>query len=157
MSMHKLRAEIVEAMRVAVQQRDAARQELSIAETRVQTLTEVLGTMDELAETETPFDQPSSPERPFGTGRAPRRDVQGCIKQAIRDYMEAKGLGPKLEDVVIGAGILLGSDISESATRRALDGLIAKGELATHDGRYAPVGYPLALGLNNPVVSLAAK
>jgi hypothetical protein len=41
--------------------------------------------------------------------------------------------------VVIGAGILLGSDISESATRRALDGLIAKGEMAEHDGRYAPV------------------
>jgi hypothetical protein len=156
MSMERLRAEIEAALDNARQLRDSARQELSITETRVQTLIEVLGSMDEIADAE-----PRPPatsivslaERPFGTGRAPRRDVQGCIKQAVRDYMEAKGLGPRLDDVVIGAGILLGSDITESATRRALDGLIAKGEMHQHDNRYAPVG----ARVSHPALAEAAK
>lgn len=152
MSMDKLRAELVEAMQrhtveaVDAQRRiDAAQTHLSVVQAKISTLNDVLGSLDELAEAEPGGLSPANlgiADRPFGTGRAPRRDVQGTIKQAVRDYMEAKGLGPTLNDVVIGAGILLGSDITESATRRALDGLIAKGEMRTHDGRYA-TGEPI--------------
>jgi hypothetical protein len=156
MSMDKLRAELVEAMQrhiveVADAQRriDAAQAHLSVVQAKISTLNDVLGSLDELAEAEPAGLSPANlgiADRPFGTGRAPRRDVQGTIKQAVRDYMEAKGIGPTLNDVVIGAGILLGSAITESATRRALDGLIAKGEMRAYDGRYATGGAIISAG-----------
>lgn len=98
------------------------------------------GVLDKLeaiaAESPTPDAAPAAASQ-----RAPRRDIKGTVLQAVRDYMEAKGLGPRLEDVQIGAGILLGSDLTESTTRRALDALIANGQMRLHDNRYATGGF----------------
>lgn len=128
MSTNRVRVEIEAAISRVERERD-------LLDARILAYRDVLGMMEEM---EAEAEPPPTPERPFGTGRAPRRDVQGVIKQAVADYMEAKGLGPRLDDVVIGAGILLGADLTQSATKRALDGLIARGEMRLHDGRYAP-------------------
>lgn len=132
---NQLRDEIQVAMARYSTEAAELRLRLAVLDGKIATLVDVLGTIDELAEGAEP---PPVPERAFGTGRAPRRDVQGCIKQAITTHIEARGIGPTLADVVHGARILLDCEITESATRRALDGLITKGELHEHDNRYAP-------------------